>query len=155
MLSPDEVQRRQDAWMAYDAEHDPDSEVRRGLREDIERGAALERGTVVLRAENVTLAGPGFYRAPAVARGLAGVLVAYRRRHNLTQRQLARQLLIHQSQLARLEKPDVRQGRDRTPDVETLARVARELGLTLTIRLAPDGPAGDALTAKGLDDRDG
>jgi ribosome-binding protein aMBF1 (putative translation factor) len=77
--------------------------------------------------------GPGFYRAPAVASALAGAVVAYRKRAGLTQRRLAQRLLLHQSAIARLEAGK------HTPDLETLVRLARRLGLDLTVRVTPRG----------------
>ncbi len=77
--------------------------------------------------------GPGFYRAPEVARQLAQAIAAYRAAHGLTQEQFGRLLLLHQSQIARLEAGQ------HTPTLETLVRLARHLGLTLTVTATPDG----------------
>ena len=77
--------------------------------------------------------GPGFYRAPKVARQLARVVATYRVSHGQTQKQLARTLALHQSQVARLESGQ------RTPTLETLVRLARHLGLTLTVTVTPSG----------------
>lgn len=77
--------------------------------------------------------GPGFYRAPGVARQLGQAIAAYRARHGLTQQELGRALFLHESQIARLE------GADHTPAIETLVRVAQHLGLTLTVQVTPTG----------------
>ena len=75
--------------------------------------------------------GPGFYRAPSVARDLAAAVSAYRAQHSLTQQQLGRVLSLHQSQIARLEAGQ------HTPAIETLVRLAQHLGLNLTIQITP------------------
>jgi transcriptional regulator with XRE-family HTH domain len=49
----------------------------------------------------------------------------------LTQEQLARRLALHQSQVARLEAGN------HTPTLETLVRLARHLGMTLTVTATP------------------
>ncbi|MBI3973575.1 MAG: helix-turn-helix domain-containing protein [Chloroflexi bacterium] len=77
--------------------------------------------------------GPGFYRPPSVGRQLADAVRAYRAAHSLTQEQLGRLLMLHQSQIARLEAGQ------HTPELETLVRLARHLGLTLTVQVSPTG----------------
>jgi ribosome-binding protein aMBF1 (putative translation factor) len=77
--------------------------------------------------------GPGFYRAPEVAQQLARTLAEHRAAHGLTQQQLGRTLYLHQSQIARLESGQ------HTPELETLVRIARHLGLTFTVQVAPTG----------------
>lgn len=77
--------------------------------------------------------GPGFYRAPTVARQLAEAVRAYRTEHHLTQEQLGRSLSLHQSQVARIESGQ------HTPEIETLVRLAHHLCLTFTVQVGPTG----------------
>jgi len=77
--------------------------------------------------------GPGFYRAPTVARQLAEVVSAFRAERGLTQEQLGRMLLLHQSQIARIEAGQ------HTPAIETLVRIAHHLGLTFAVQITPAG----------------
>lgn len=87
--------------------------------------------------------GPGFYRAPEVAEQLGSAIVAYRAAHRVTQKQLARTLALHQSQIARLEAGQ------HTPSLETLVRVARHLGLSPTLTVTPEGASLRAATQSG------
>ena len=81
----------------------------------------------------VAAVGPGFYRSPAVGTQLGAALAEYRTARGLTQQQLAKELLLFQSQVARLEAGQ------HTPELETLIRVARHLRLTLTLTITPEG----------------
>jgi ribosome-binding protein aMBF1 (putative translation factor) len=80
-----------------------------------------------------TMRGPGFYRAPMVARQLAEFLASYRAQHGLTQRQLARSIALNERLVAYIESGQY------TPDLETLVRLARHLDLSFTVRVTPAG----------------
>jgi transcriptional regulator with XRE-family HTH domain len=77
--------------------------------------------------------GPGFYRAPEVALGVGRAVRAYRTARGLTQEELAKRLLLHLAAVSRLEAGE------QTPDLETLVRLARHLGLSFTVRITPAG----------------
>jgi ribosome-binding protein aMBF1 (putative translation factor) len=128
-LPEDEVTRREDAWLAYDAAYHPDPRARAAA------AALLDDLPDDVRPREIEMIGDGPYRAPDVARALGELLVAYRKRHRLSQRALARRLLVHQSQVARLESGE------RTPSLETLVRVARELDLSLVVHVTSTGAA--------------
>jgi transcriptional regulator with XRE-family HTH domain len=126
--SPEAVEAR----MRHDAEHHPDPEVRAALRLMLDGPQEGELGPV----EEI---GDGFFRAPAVAQGLGRAVAAFRKAHGLTQQELARRLRVHQSQIFRLERGQ------HTPTLETLVRVARELGLTMLVRVGPEGATMEVL----------
>ncbi len=67
-----------------------------------------------------------------LARDVAVWLLAYRKKHRLTQTQLARQLDWPQSVIARLESGD------REPSIATLHRLVERLGATATIAIRPE-----------------
>lgn len=69
----------------------------------------------------------------ALARWLAIEVAHYRAVHDLTQRELAEQLGMKQSQIGRLELGE------HTPTLETLIRVAAGLELELMIDICPQG----------------
>ena len=69
----------------------------------------------------------------ALARWMALEIVHYRATHSLSQRDLADQLGIQQSQVARIETGD------HNPSLETLARLATGLDLELMIDIRPQG----------------
>jgi transcriptional regulator with XRE-family HTH domain len=71
------------------------------------------------------------FRAPAVVAPLGRALVAYRQEHGLSQEALAQRLRVGEAQILRLE-----QGRH-TPTLDTLARLARGLRVTLLVRITP------------------
>lgn len=108
----------------HDARHHPDPEMRSAV------AALLSEAPDDAPIVEV---GPGPYRAPEVAQHLAAVLVAYRRTHGITQEELGRRLEWRQPQVSRAEA-----ARD-TPELETLGRVARNLGVVLTLRVTPAG----------------
>lgn len=66
-----------------------------------------------------------------MARWLAIEVVHYRAEHDLSQRQLADRLGVHQSDVARME------GGDHTPSLERLVRVAAGLDIELMIDICP------------------
>ena len=68
-----------------------------------------------------------------LARAVALVVVDYRARHGLSQRQLAAQLGYKPSQVARLELGE------HTPTLETLVFLAERLGLRLVLTVMPTG----------------
>ena len=59
-------------------------------------------------------------------------VIAYRAEHGLTQTELARQVGMQQSAIARLEAGD------HMPSLATLARLARSLGIAFHIDITPD-----------------
>jgi transcriptional regulator with XRE-family HTH domain len=68
----------------------------------------------------------------ALANAVAMRVIDYRVRHGLSQTQLARQLGMHQSAIARLEAGD------HEPSLPTLARLARQLGIGFDILITPE-----------------
>jgi transcriptional regulator with XRE-family HTH domain len=68
----------------------------------------------------------------ALANAVAIRIIGYRARHGLSQTQLARQLGMHQSAIARLEAGD------HEPSLSTLARLARQLGIAFDILITPE-----------------
>lgn len=68
----------------------------------------------------------------ALANAVAIQVIGYRARHGLSQTQLARQLGMHQSAIARLEAGD------HEPSLSTLARLARQLGVAFDILITPE-----------------
>ena len=68
----------------------------------------------------------------AVARAVANEIVKYRGAHHLTQTELARQLGMQQSAIARLELGE------HEPSIATLARLSRGLGINFHIDITPD-----------------
>jgi DNA-binding XRE family transcriptional regulator len=77
--------------------------------------------------------GPGFYRAPAVARRFAEFVTTYRAERGLTQQEFARLVCVLEGDVAFMES-----GRY-TPDVEMLVRFGRHLRLILTVQVTPAG----------------
>jgi len=69
----------------------------------------------------------------ALANDVAIRIIRYRTEHGLSQTQLARQLGLHQSAIARLE------GGDHEPSLATLGRLAKGLGTEFHIHITPDG----------------
>lgn len=67
----------------------------------------------------------------ALARAVAGALVVYRARHELSQRGLARRLGMTPSSVARLELAE------HNPSIETLERLSNVLGLRFLVDVAP------------------
>jgi len=68
----------------------------------------------------------------ALARTVAGRVIAYRAEHGLTQTQLARLLDMQQPAIARLESGE------REPSLASLARLARHLSMEFRIEITPD-----------------
>jgi DNA-binding XRE family transcriptional regulator len=71
----------------------------------------------------------------AFAEAVAVRVIGYRVEHHLTQTALARQLGMKQPAIARLESGDV------TPSLDTLSRLASQLGITFHIDVTPEGIA--------------
>ncbi len=71
-------------------------------------------------------------RRTEVANQLAILVIKYRVDHGLTQTALARKLGIQQPAVARLEAGD------HEPTVTTLARLSRQLGITIRLEVAPE-----------------
>ena len=69
----------------------------------------------------------------ALARGVAIEVTRYRVEHRLSQRALARQLGMQQPAIARLESGDV------NPSIDTLLRLARELGIEFHVDITREG----------------
>jgi transcriptional regulator with XRE-family HTH domain len=69
----------------------------------------------------------------ALANAVAILVIEYRADHDLSQTQLARQLGMHQSAIARLEAGD------HEPSLSTLARLAKGLGIDFQIDISPEG----------------
>ncbi|HEX5415845.1 MAG TPA: helix-turn-helix transcriptional regulator [Chloroflexota bacterium] len=67
----------------------------------------------------------------ALARVVANALIGYRIAHNMTQAQLGVVLGMKQPRIARLEDGE------HTPNLETLWRLSRVLGLTFTLSIQP------------------
>jgi DNA-binding XRE family transcriptional regulator len=105
-----------------------------------ERGAAmrldeLKSSDAVL---DESLRDPGFRKEwdeTALARAVAIKLVEYRAQHEMTQTALAHKLGMKQPAVARLESGD------HNPSIETLGRLARELGIEFHIDVTPEGLA--------------
>ncbi|HUY99742.1 MAG TPA: helix-turn-helix transcriptional regulator [Thermomicrobiaceae bacterium] len=72
-----------------------------------------------------------YWERTALGRAVALRLVRYRAEHGLTQGQLARRLDMKQPQIARLETGES------SPKVETLVRLANELGVEFLIDVRP------------------
>jgi transcriptional regulator with XRE-family HTH domain len=89
----------------------------------------------------------------ALANAVAIRVIGYRARHRLSQTQLARQLGMHQSAIARLEAGD------HEPSLSTLARLARQLGIAFDILITPDAVETHTFDevpgSAGADDLDG
>ncbi len=92
---------------------------------DLIRRALRRRGIPVRKAEDRA-------RSPA-AQAVAAVVVAQRARRGLSQAALGKQLGMTPPQVARLELAD------HDPSIGTLRRLARALGVTFNIEVAPDG----------------
>ncbi len=92
---------------------------------DTIRRALRRRGIPVRKAEDRA-------RSPA-AQAVAAVVVAQRARRGLSQAALGKQLGMTPPQVARLELAD------HDPSIGTLRRLARALGVTFNIEVAPDG----------------
>jgi transcriptional regulator with XRE-family HTH domain len=69
----------------------------------------------------------------ALARAVAVAIVRYRGEHELSQRELAERLGMKQPQVARLELGEV------NPSIDTLMRIAAQLGIEFTIDVRPAG----------------
>lgn len=69
----------------------------------------------------------------AVARAVALRVLQYRSEHGLSQTALAQRLGLHQPAVARLEAGE------HLPTLDTLARLARELGLAFDVEVTPQG----------------
>ncbi len=69
----------------------------------------------------------------ALARELSLAVVRYRAEHGLSQRALAAKLGVHQPQISRLEDGET------TPSLDTLANVARGLGLHVRLEVSASG----------------
>jgi ribosome-binding protein aMBF1 (putative translation factor) len=85
----------------------------------------------------------------ALARWLAVEIAHYRAEHDLSQRQLAERLGVHQSDVARMESGE------HTPTLERLVRICRGLNLELMIDIRPEErpaklPKKQALEAKSF-----
>lgn len=72
------------------------------------------------------------YERTAFANAVAIRVMKYRAKHGLSQSALARELGMHQPAIARLEAGD------HQPSLETLARLARGMGLEFHIDITPD-----------------
>lgn len=81
----------------------------------------------------------------AVARGVARAMVAYRARHELSQRALAEKLGMSQPQVARLE------GGDKSPTIETLIRLSRRLGVEVALDIHPPAAEPRLVTKRARD----
>ena len=68
----------------------------------------------------------------AVARAVANEIVKYRGEQKLTQTQLARQLRMQQSAIARLELGE------HEPSIAMLARLSKGLGINFHIEITPE-----------------
>jgi hypothetical protein len=115
----------------------PDDEERAGRA-----AAALEAALEEMRRHDPyydpPLAAPVQGHGPAhpagrAARELGRLVAAYRAAHGLTQAALGERLGWPQPNVARLEAGH------RTPDLGTLDRLARRLGLEVTVRATPAG----------------
>ena len=87
-------------------------------------------------AEEEVRANPAIRREverTALANAVAIKLIEYRADHNLSQTQLARQLGMHQSAIARLEAGD------HEPSLSTVGRLAKGLGIDFQIIITSDG----------------
>jgi ribosome-binding protein aMBF1 (putative translation factor) len=73
------------------------------------------------------------WESTALARWLATEVAHYRAEHDLSQRALADQLGVHQSDIARMETGE------HTPTLDRLIRVAEGLGIELMIDIHPQG----------------
>jgi len=73
------------------------------------------------------------WESTALARWLAIEVAHYRAEHELSQRALADQLGVHQSDVARMEMGE------HTPTLDRLIRVAGGLGIELMIDIHPQG----------------
>jgi transcriptional regulator with XRE-family HTH domain len=71
------------------------------------------------------------WEATVVARVVAARLIDYRSEHGLSQRQLAERLGVKQPYVARLESGE------RNPELETLVRLSRALGIEFMLDIAP------------------
>lgn len=80
------------------------------------------------------LRGPEFreeWERTALARWLATEVINYRAEHDMSQRQLAERLGVHQSDVARMESGE------HTPSLERLIRIANGLDVELMIDIRP------------------
>jgi transcriptional regulator with XRE-family HTH domain len=81
----------------------------------------------------------------ALARAVAVTIVSYRADHELSQRELAERLGMKQPQVARLERGEV------NPGMDTLMRIAGQLGIEFTIDVRPAGSAARSLRKRAQD----
>jgi DNA-binding XRE family transcriptional regulator len=78
----------------------------------------------------------------APAREVAAQLVVYRSKHGLSQRQLATKLGVSQPRIAKLESGE------HNPEIDTLIKLAGELGLEFVIDVVPAGRKPTLVTKK-------
>lgn len=76
-----------------------------------------------------------YWEKTALARWLAVEVAHYRAEHDLSQRQLADRLGLHQSDVARMESGE------HNPTLERLIRIASGLDIELMIDIRPQGKA--------------
>ena len=82
----------------------------------------------------------------ALARAVAAEVVRYRADHQLSQRDLARQLAVRQPQVARLENGE------HNPSHETLVMLASRLGIEFNISIVPADKTPALLTKRARED---
>lgn len=80
----------------------------------------------------------------ALARWLAVEVAHYRAEHDLSQRQIAERIGVHQSDVARMESGE------HTPTLERLIRVCKGLDLELTIDIRPEKRPAKLLKKRAL-----
>lgn len=90
--------------------------------------------------------GPGFYRAPEVARQFAEFVTGYRTERGLSRKEFARLVSVLEGDVEFMES-----GRY-TPDVEMFVRFGRHLRLVLTMQVTPSGASLSVSEATGAVD---
>ncbi len=82
------------------------------------------------------------WKRTVLARAVAIAILKYRRKHHLSQRELADLLGMKQPQVARLELGDV------NPSIETFMRISARLGIEFTIDVRPAGAPAHNVTRR-------
>jgi transcriptional regulator with XRE-family HTH domain len=80
----------------------------------------------------------------ALARVVAAQLIEYRADHSLSQRKLGERLDMKQPQIARLESGE------HNPDIDTLIRISRGLGIEFVLDIAPAATATRRLVKRAV-----